>query len=68
MRWGLSLAKGNFAEIDTLLKSLSKLKTKEKAIEKIKAFGVKNNWNVTQNQEVIDDFMFHVLKNFYTKV
>jgi hypothetical protein len=65
-RWGLSLAKGNNEEITKLLKDLAKLKKKENAIAKIKQFAIANNWK-SQNEDIIEEFMLHVLKNFYSK-
>jgi len=66
-QWAQSLAKGNNKEITTLLKDLAKLKKKETAISKIKNFAGHNNWNVTKDKEIIEEFMLHVLKNFYSK-
>ena len=66
-RWGSRLANGNNDAISLLLKDLAKLKKKESAIAKIKQFAIKNNWK-EREADVIEEFMLHVLKNFYTKV
>ena len=66
-RWGLSLSSGNIPLIPRLLATLARSKDKKAAIETIKNFAVTNNWDYTRNKEIIDEFMLHVLKNFYSK-
>lgn len=68
MSWGLYIGSGNFATVQKFLTTLGKLKNpgQQEVIKRLKKFAADNQWK-PRDQEIIDEFMLHVLKNFHPR-
>lgn len=68
MSWGLYIGSGNFANVMKFLTTLGKLKNpgQQDVIKRLKKFAADNRWD-KRNQEIIDDFVRHVLRNFHPR-